>query len=178
MPAVDKLILPALQAVKLCAVTQVVLAARPVCEAFLYFSDHYPPAVGCDCSCAQPPGGQGTLWARYVQGQTDLSDIAMPMDCTTGRMSFTIEVGVWRCAPMGEYRTAPIAPGETWPEGMMHDLAALRRAFICCDWFAEQDMRPRITTMTPIGPSGGCVGAAVRAELTGADCRCPQGVHA
>lgn len=172
----DKLILPALQAVKLCATTQVTLVRRPVCRAYLYFSDHYPPAIGCDCSCEH--GGQGTLWARFVQGQTTpMESRRLPIDCAGGRMQFTLEVGVWRCAPMTDSRTGPIEPGDTWPEGMMLDLAALRRAFLCCDWITDKDLSPRITNMTPIGPSGGCVGAAVRAEFVGTDCGCPKGVH-
>ena len=163
----DKMILPALHALKLCAVAQMVAAERPVCSAFLYFSDHYPPAIGCDCTCDH--GGQGTLWVRLVQGSGVATDRALPLDCAGGRFEFTVEVGVWRCAPVSENATAPVDPGATWPDGMMHDLAALRRAVLCCDWLAERDVVPFITTMQPVGPSGGCVAAVVRAELHGTE---------
>src|SRR5690625_6128514 len=71
----------------------------------------------------------------------------LPIDCAGGRMQFTLEVGVWRCAPMTDSRTGPIEPGDTWPEGMMLDLAALRRAFLCCDWITDKDLSPRITNI-------------------------------
>lgn len=177
--APDRLILPALQAVRWCATTQLALTGIPVCHSVLYFSDHYPPAQGCDCRCTEPPGGQGVAWARFVQGQASTSP-ATPAPCASGQVAFTLEVGVYRCAPTLDGNGNPLSEDhlQGWPEAMMHDLAALRRAFTCCPYFADNDLTPQITAMNPIGPMGGCVGAAVRAQIVDLDCHCPPGVNA
>lgn len=176
-PFPDRLILPAMQAVKRCMVAQLAIIDRPVCHAVLYFADHYPPAQGCDCRCDEPQGGEGVAWVRMVQAQATNSQGTSP--CPSGEMQYQLEAGVYRCAPTLDSSGNPIVEDklEGWPEGMMTDLAALRRAFTCCTWLIEQrDVRPQISAMNPIGPSGGCVGAAVRANITDLDCGCPEGV--
>ncbi|MBB3665909.1 hypothetical protein FB384_004868 [Prauserella sediminis] len=160
--ACDDLILPLLEELRTCAASQFGRCRRPVCRFDLYFSDHPAPADGCDCTCE--PDGQGVAWIRLVAIEPDPSPVPSP--CAGGSTTAVVEIGVHRCAPTTEN------PDQPWVPGMYDDVHALRRTPLCCT--ALEDTRWQVQTVQPIGPSGGCVGAAIQLGIRLIDCGCPE----
>lgn len=166
----DQIILPVLDALRTCAARQFGLCHRPVTEFYRFYGDHPMPADSCDC---KPGPEQGTAWVRWVGNRGD--DPEMPGDCAGGAFTAVFEIGVHRCAPSPQGRI-PV-PARTWDRftaGMLDDVAALRRAPKCCDFFADNDLRWTTQHTVPLGPAGGCASAVTQISVRFSECGCPD----
>lgn len=171
----DRLILPVLRHLRTCTATQLGAAGRPVCHFPLFVGDHPPPAAGCDCDCEFADGvaGHGVAWARFVNAVG--AGNTMPSECGQA-LAFTVELGVYRCAPTSDTGDDPVTADvhDPWAEKILADAAALRRAYMCCAWVADRGLSWRLGAQTVLGPRGGCIGVAAQASITHPDCHCPK----
>lgn len=167
----DRLSWPLLNALCTCTARQLGIIGRPVCEFPIVFGASPPPADNCSCTCDH--GGQGTAWARLVS--EDAAPTGPVGACDTP-WNVTIETGVYRCWPTLDQRRQPPTSDDYTKAtaGLVDDAAALRRGLSCCTWIAEKDIPWSRAQITPLGPSGGCVGVTLTATIvmTG-DC-CPE----
>ncbi len=173
----DRLILPTMDALRGCAARQFGACGRPVCRFSRYYADHAAVAVDCDCECTQVgQHASGSAWVRWVQAQG--SGVSKPAPCAGGSFTAVIELGVHRCAPVMDDARQPIAD-ETWERftaGMMDDVAALRRAPMCCAFLGDNDLKWQLQQVQPSGPTGGCASAVATISVEFVDCGCPEGV--
>lgn len=111
------------------------------------------------------PGGQAAMecdfgWVRLVTA-FNYTQFPIPnqrVGCDPGALGFNMEVGIGRCYPIPSDGSAPSA--EQAAEGtrlQMADMAAIRRAIICC---LGDDVEYLFGQYTPFGPQGGIVGGS------------------
>ena len=112
----------------------------------------------CDCT----DSGCGMAWTRLVvmtpnpaaaqiRSASGGSDCGAPLD-------ITVEVGVGRCAPTMDGTSLPTAVEHlAATELQMADMAAMKRVLCSFSGFAT-DYPVTLTSYTPFGPQGGCVG--------------------
>jgi hypothetical protein len=169
----DLVLWPVLEAVRTGAAAQLGLTGRPVCHFVIYQADHAMPADDCGCEC--PGGGQGAGWVRLLGATTQLPGVGAlsnPAPCAGGRLLLSVEVGVHRCAPTlaEDATTIPDEEMDEFSAGMVLDLTALHRAFLCAPWL--EDTAWQLITLITLGPLGGCAAAVAHAQLVRENC-CP-----
>lgn len=123
------------------------------------------------CSCTVVPGAVvATDWCGGCEGglcgmawtrlETMYPSTVFPQQDTyapcTAPLAYTIELGIARCAPVGNEDGTP--PSDTeWldcAQVQMQDAQVMRAAVLCC-FSADEVM---FQGYTPFGPEGGCVG--------------------
>lgn len=177
---VGRVFSPSLVALRQCMVIQLLEIGRPVCNLPLYWGDAPISPQRCTCSCDN--GGQGEGWIRIVRaervslaGQRTRNGF-VPTNCadTDAAFDVTVEMGVWRCAAALDVEPPADTVYDDHTLGMVDDMAALQRAWRCCDWFDRRNIRRQSDQSLPLGPAGGCVGVAVTGHARLADCvPCP-----
>lgn len=147
----DSLIMPILQAVLQC-----------VCDEFTEagLNDH--------CECALIPGvgstpfppapGMGTAWVgvNYIYPTTAIPEQAIGGDCSAN-LGANITVGSMRCYKITK-ETPSVDDMLLYMDKQMADMAALRRAIMCCDGLKDYEMV--VGQYTPIEFTGGMFGGA------------------
>lgn len=185
LPPANRTVYPVLDALRTCIVTQLVHVQAPVCFFPVIYADHPLPAQRCDCTCEG--GGHGEAWVRMVKVdratavRTRTRPSAPGMvdnDCGDRRWVFTVEVGVWRCAPTLDDNGNPPddADYDTHTQAMLNDAVALERAWRCCDFIENLPLitAHQLDTIAPSGPAGGCVGTIATGRLIVDECTpCP-----
>jgi len=144
---------PLLSALLDCLCTQLVTDGNPVCQCCVVVSDGLPPMTGCDCICED---GQGMAWVRFMSADWQQTDVSK---CPVGPWKVRLQLGVYRCIssePTCETTTAEA-------DSIAEDVASLQRAVLCCA--AMGGKRYTLGSVQIIGPSGGCVGAALDVVL-------------
>lgn len=171
----DRTVWPILWHLQQCVAYQLGLAGRPVCHFPIYWHSRHPAADACDCTCED--GGQGQAWVRMVQITRSAVAPARLANCANGVYDLRLELGVYRCAPVPEGRSATVPePVESaHAAGMYRDAEALRAALRCCATLQKIGIEPTLVSQSPIGPSGACAGVELQAELQVTDCACPPG---
>lgn len=174
VPPNGRVISPSLTALRQCMVLQLLEINRPVCFLPIYWGDSPISSQRCQCEC--PDGGQGEGWIRLVRvdqvalpGATGRNRSGyLPENCAESALDVVIEMGVWRCAPALDVEPPADGVYDENTFGMIDDMAALQRAWRCCDWFDKRGIRRQFNQSIPLGPQGGCVGVSVmgRAQLS------------
>jgi hypothetical protein len=171
---VDRVLWPLLDELRKSAARQLGAIARPVCEFPVYSGSTQMPADRCDCQCPET-GGQGAGWVRLVNATTVTAGARTSGPCHGGTLNVTVEIGVYRCAPVahGEPLRAPSAEEyEQHSRGFLLDGAALHRALLCSTLLDRGQIPWQMLALTPLGPQGGCSGLAVTAQVQIGNC-CP-----
>lgn len=166
-----------LDGLRTCVATQLITTSRPVCNLPIIWGSSPLPAQRCDCTCDN--GGQGEGWIRY----TALTNIPGPGRspygaCPSPGWDAQIEVGVWRCALTLDDAGNPPSDGDydDHTQLMLDDVRALTRAWECCSWWSDARVDRVLNTVTPVGPSGGCVGVVASGMVRLSGCGCSGGV--
>jgi hypothetical protein len=175
---VDTVLWPLLETLRTSLATQLGAVRRPVCEMPIYTGGTAMPADRCDCTCDN--GGQGAAWIRMVNATSVLPGVASKLQGTPmvgAELSITIELGVYRCAPMLD-ATAPVpaAPTaqayDTHSKGRILDALAIHRALLCSEQLQRRDLRWSLVSLGAQGPDGGCDAMVGLIQVTVTDC-CP-----
>jgi hypothetical protein len=122
---------------------------------------------------------EGLAWVRLVtfvpsSGTFPAQDDAPQPKGTTG-WAVTLEMGVIRCAPVGDENAIPTsAQQELVTRAVWDDAAAMRRA-LCCfadlkPGRAKNGMLPG--AWLPLDTSGGCAGGVMTVTVRGGECDC------
>lgn len=81
------------------------------------------------------------------------------IDCGTGSWAVDLEMGVFRCAPVGDENTIPTC--EQWTEAttqVSYDSAAMRAAVACFRGTLEPGQDAVVRPWLPLPSEGGCTG--------------------
>lgn len=105
-------------------------------------------------------GGNGMAWVRlagFYQANGPGALATQAGQCGVG-LGVDIEVGVIRCISAGENDGSPPSAADMLAASLLQyaDMAAMRKAFLCCTTLSLKDTV--IGQYTPIGPQGGIVG--------------------
>lgn len=183
LPPNGRVITPSLTALRQCAVLQLLEIGRPVCFFPIYWGDSPIAPQRCTCECDN--GGQGEGWIRLVRvdnvttaappGRSSSRTNYLPEKCAETALDTVIEMGVWRCAANIEATQPADGVFDDHTSGMVDDMAALQRAWRCCEWFADRNIKRQFTQSIPLGPAGGCVGVSVTGRALLSNCvPCPE----
>ena len=105
----------------------------------------------------------GMAWARlitvYPATGVGLPNV-LPGNCN-GTLGVDIELGIVRCASIGDDRGNPPSPSELTEQTLQQvaDAILLFRAVQCCEMVNPKDAV--VSAYTPVGPDGGMVGGAI-----------------
>lgn len=111
-------------------------------------------------------GCGGQAWVRLIDtfpSQTFPALDTIPRNCNSP-FAFTLEVGVARCAPTGQggpngYEPPPLADRLEAIRLQTADIAAMRRAIMCCFGQGERDYIIGMYDQSVVN-GGGCIGGA------------------
>lgn len=138
-----------------CLCQELAASALPEpCWCGVVVGDLFPSEFCSDCTTNKC----GSAWVRLAG--VFPSNVLPTADQSTGSctapLAFTVEVGVDRCAAVGDSRGNPPTVGQRLEEArlVLADMQAMRRAIVCC--FGTKDYV--LGEYTPRGPQGGCVG--------------------
>ena len=169
-PIVDPVAQPILDALLACLETQVARVPDPPAVVCMRPGDRVELLIaqGQDECCA------GLAWVRlaqiYPSSEFPTQDEGF-VKCQTG-WAVVVEIGVARCAPVGDERNLPTC--DQWTKvtnNTTADAAALRRTLLC---FRALDDH-RFTMMVPgswepLTTEGGCVGGAMTLTVQASMC--------
>jgi hypothetical protein len=160
----DPSIYPALVALSGCLCNELAASGLPTpCFCGVLPGANVPMAYCGECvagvSDANGCGGQAWVRLEQVFPSVIFPTPAENTVCNTGLVA-SIEIGVLRCMQViEESGEAPSLDEQVRATRLqLADMQAMRRAVLCCDWRADSDLQLLLTSYTPVGPEGGCVG--------------------
>ena len=171
MPLVDTIFQPLLDASVGCLCVAMITHPSPPALCCQRWGDH----VSLGVSTTQDECCSGLAWVRFDSAVTT-DDGSFPRASTLLRKcsqqwSVSLELGVARCAPIGDAHTLPTCGDWTDLKALAAaDMLALRQT-VCCiqEIFGYRDLV--VGSFQPKGPEGGCYRTTldVTVKLTGCD---------
>lgn len=159
----DTEIYPAMVALSGCLCAELTASGLPTpCFCGVLPGANVPMAYCGECTGVSGANGcGGQAWVRL---DTGFPSVIFPSPaettvCNTG-LVVGMEIGVLRCMQtMEEGGEAPSLDEQVRATRLqLADMQAMRRAVMCCDWRRDPDSQLLLSTYTPVGPEGGCVG--------------------
>ena len=164
----DKFFLPRLMRLQECLCEELEKAGGPsLCFCGLVPASR-PPLALMDCG---KEAGCGVAWVAPV---TAFPASSFPVPDEDGAfacaspMAMTVEVGIARCHPRPRRGNATLDPQDTFEAVRLYmsDMAAARRAILCC--FArtpEEEYQASLTSWAPMDPEAGVSGGSWTAVI-------------
>lgn len=128
------------------------------------FCSLYPggQVVADNCTCKGGASGCGQAWVRFVRSFPSKrfpNQDADPSNGCSSPQAAVLELGVYRCMPVGANGAGPTAVQQTQATvNQMGDWTAIRRAMGCCGTLAPYDMVAGAIEVRSQGGCGGPVG--------------------
>lgn len=155
----DAIIFPALLKLKECLCNELEKAGlSELCECILLH--------GSGAQIEQPAIGRGVAWVGVdaIFGSKNFPSPDGDVYTCSSPIAASVTVGVLRCYKVRERGETPDEMRE-YLDIQMADMAAMRRAIICCA--GDDDIAVSLGTYTPIGPQGGAYGGSWSPTLGG-----------
>lgn len=116
-------------------------------------------AGNCATACGMAWVRLANSYPTKVLGEPDLT----AGNCGAG-MGFDVEIGILRCAPVGNSAGAPPTAAQMLAatELQIADMHVMQKAALCCGEVSTRDVI--LGTYEPVGPEGGLVGGTVIAQ--------------
>lgn len=173
--ATDTVIAPILETMRECLALQTAELQNPPEQVCI----RPGPSVTLGVSVTEDECCDGLAWVRYADSPPSSQTRAPAPDpralaCGPIRLAVTVELGIARCAPVGDSQTLPTC--QEWEDlafRSVDDMMALRRTVACYAWYLRSQHRPAaflIQDSRPVMLTGGCSTVALTATWTPLNC--------